>query len=65
LVLAAAAGQARLLCPNSTLLARGAYLERRSRYPLQTVLGSIDQTVQKKLANPNPLFMLAGKYSRF
>ncbi|MFZ6020410.1 MAG: hypothetical protein ACOYXO_12445, partial [Chloroflexota bacterium] len=39
LVLAAAAGLARLLCLKTTLLARGAYLERQSRCPLQTVLG--------------------------
>jgi len=38
LVLAAAAGQARHLRLKITLLARGAYLERQSRCPLQTVL---------------------------
>jgi hypothetical protein len=40
LVSAAAAGRARLHRQNSTPLARGAYLQRRSRCPLQTVLGS-------------------------
>jgi hypothetical protein len=39
-VLAAAAGQARRLRLLKPLLARGAYLKRQSRCPLQTVLGS-------------------------
>jgi hypothetical protein len=41
LVLAAAAAQARRLRLKTTLLARGAYPKRRSRCPLQTVLGNL------------------------
>jgi len=41
LVSAAAAGQARHLRLKTTLLARGAYPQRRSRCPLQTVLARL------------------------
>jgi hypothetical protein len=43
LVLAAAAGQARLLRLLKPSLARGAYPQRQSRCPLQTVLGGFSE----------------------